>query len=277
MMRLSIGLPGENRQDREVTDKVKASEHLGDKSGKWIKNLFPSEALAPLKKLDGEARAYHSAVTFPFDAGVGILPAALILEYADRMRDFASKRRNLVQSHFAAKYPEFIEWARKEHNGSFDASLYPPVEEILEKFYFKTEPLPVPDALHFESTVASLLGTDTDSVNARVAEASKETQRELLKRMMEPLRAMATKLAEQPKEGKDCPIFRDTLVSNLAEIVALAPKMNLTGDPEIDAFAAAMKPLTEVTPQQLRENVSVRGHAANMAASILKNLEGYSL
>lgn len=277
LMRLSIGLPGENRQDRDITEKTKSAEHLGTNAGKWIKNLFPPEALAPLKKLDGEARAYHAAVTLPFDAGVGILPAALILEYAERMREFASKRQNLIQAHFVPKYPEFIEWARKEHNGSFDASLYPAVETMLEKFYFKTEPLPVPDAVHFENTVASLLGTDVDSVNARVQDATKEAQRELLRRMIEPVKAMAAKLAEKPKEGKESPIFRDTLVTNLREIVDLAPKLNITGDAQIDAFVAEMKPLVAVGPQELRENASVRGYAASKAAEVLKKLEGYSL
>lgn len=315
LMRLSIGLPGENRQDRDITEKTKSAEHLGTNAGKWIKNLFPPEALAPLKKLDGEARAYHAAVTLPFDAGVGILPAALILEYAERMREFASKRQATLEGHFLGDPWKWVQWAYREHNGSFDPDLYPGcvvfdpnnaahvalrVDQMLseedirkggtqyvleadtfrqamrEKCYFKTEPLPVPDAVHFENTVASLLGTDVDSVNARVQDATKEAQRELLRRMIEPVKAMALKLAEEPKPGKESPIFRDTLVTNLKEIVDLAPKLNITGDAQLDAFVAEMKPLVAVGPQELRENASVRGYAASKAAEVLKKLEGYS-
>ena len=59
LMRLSIGLPGEARQDSGLTDDVKREHALGSGAGKWIKSLFPPEALQKIKKLDNEARAYH--------------------------------------------------------------------------------------------------------------------------------------------------------------------------------------------------------------------------
>lgn len=271
LMRLSIGMPGEHRQDNEVTKEVKSEKHLGDQSGKWVKALYPAEALAPIKKIAGEAARYHEAVTLPFDRGTGILPSVLIVEYCDKMRNLKGQIDNLVESHFLANRDKWIDWARTQHNGSFDLSLYPEVKELREKFYFRTEPIPVPDSTHFANTVANLLGTDTASVDARVSDAAKEAQQELLRRMIEPVKNMAKVLAS------DKPRIFDTLVSNVSEICRLAPALNLAGDPAIDAFVADMKALTAHKADDLREHASVRKATAAKAEAMMQRLSGYKL
>lgn len=277
LMKASFGMPGKNRKDRNLSDSVKREHGLGQKSGAWIKQRWPDWALEPLEKICNEARAFHNAVTLPFDAGIGILPAALVIEYGERMREFKGRFENLRDNHFKAKYSQMIDWAKAEHNGTFDASDYPEVDELMESFYFRIEPLPVPDAAHFEGTLHSLLGTDANSVNLRVADAMEEAQKELMRRLIEPVRAMAAKLAEQPKEGKDCPIFRDTLVENIKSITRLAPKLNLSGDRQIDEFVKDMEKLTVYEPEQLRKSNTLRKQTQENAAATLKRLEGYSL
>lgn len=282
LMRLSIGLPGENRQDKPLSDAVKSEHRLGAAAGKWVKQLYPPEALEPIKKLDNEARAYFDSVTLPFDKGIGILPAGLIVECGDKMREFAGRRAVLVTDHFLAKFDSWVDWARAEHNGTFDPELYD-YQKASESFYFKTCPLPVPDSGHFASTVSSLLGLDAESVNVRVADAVTEAQRELMRRMIDPVKAMAAKLTEQPKLDKatglpkDDIVFRDSLVGNVKEIVALAPKLNIAGDPAIDSFVKEMEALTVYSPKDLREDKGLRSAAAETAAAVLKRLEGYKL
>jgi hypothetical protein len=275
LMRMSAGLPGKNRTDKALSASVKADHGLGVKSGRWIKTKYPDWALEPLEKLVTEARAYHAAVTLPFDNGIGILPAALIKEYGDKMRQFKGQFENLVQSHFVPKYPEMIDWAKAEHNGTFDASDYPAVESLLEAFYFKTEPLPVPDAGHFTGTMSSLLGVDAEGVNIRVADAMTEAQRELMRRMIEPVSAMAAKLAEAPKAGKEDICFRDSLIGNVQQIAEMVPKLNICGDAALDAFAAEMLALTRYTPSVLRDDKATRSEAAKLADALTKRLSGY--
>jgi hypothetical protein len=281
LMRLSIGLPGEARQDKSLTADVKSEHALGSGAGKWVKTLYPPEALEPIKKLDNEAREYHATVTLPYDAGIGILPAALIQEYSDKMRQFAGERAHLVESHFLAKYDQWVDWARVQHNGTFDASLYPGAEALREKFSFRAEPTPVPGSEQFSAAVASLLGTDVEGVNQRVAEATLDAQRELMRRLMEPVAAMAKKLAEEPKTKADGTVkditFRDSLVGNLKAIVDLAPKLNLTGDAQIDAFIVEIEPLTRYSPQVLRDDKGTRAEARQAAEALLQKLSGYQV
>lgn len=269
LMRLSIGSPGTQRTDRATSAQVKTSHHLGQNSGKWVKELYPPHAMAEIRKLDGAASKYHNAVTLPFDTGCGILPAALIMEYGAKMREFKGKREVLINL-FAGHYPEFIEWAKVEHNGTFDAAEYPPISEVLEKFYFKTEPIPVPDSCHFESTVTSLLGVDAESVTQRVRDASLEAQKELLRRMIEPVAHMARTLA------KDAPKIFDTLTLNILDISKLVPKLNLAGDEQLNQFADEMKDLASYKREDLKKDM-FKLEARKVAENMLARLEGYKL
>jgi hypothetical protein len=147
-----------------------------------------------------------------------------------------------------------------------------------KKFYLRSEPLPVPDSEHFTQAVMELLGVDAESVSVRVRDAGVEAQRELLRRMIEPVRAMAEKLAEAPKEGHDVPIFRDTLVENVRAIAELAPKLNLGGDTQLDAFALEIRHKLAgavTTPAQLRSDAELRAIVAKEAGDMAAKMAAY--
>jgi len=303
LMRFSAGLPGQHRGDKKTTMEVKVSKGLGQNAGKWVKDLYPDGALDSLKQKQNEARKYHDTVTLPFGvksadagdddktpaiAGIGILPATLIMEYGEKMRGFKAETEALLESGFLADPQKWIDWARAEHNGTFEPANYPGCTEsgfdaeafrsaMRKKVYLRTEPLPVPDAEHFSAMVGSLLGTDVESVNIRVRDSAVEAARELMRRLIEPVRAMAVKLAEAPKDGKDSPIFRDTLVGNLQDIAALAPKLNLTGDAQIDAFASEVAALARYSPDALRTSGATRAEAARKADEITRKMAAYKL
>jgi hypothetical protein len=114
-------------------------------------------------------------------------------------------------------------------------------------------------------------------VDLRINEAAVEGQRELMRRLMAPVRAMATKLAEVPADGKACPIFRDTLIGNLKEIAGLAPKLNIGGDAQIDQFAREIGQLALYHPDHLRRDPSERDVAQMHAAALLAKMDGYRL
>jgi hypothetical protein len=310
LMKLSMGLPGQHRKDKRTTAEVKVDKGLGEQSGKWIKELWPEHALEAIKQAQTKIRTYHDRVTLPFGAkkddsnggseqsdkkgkaiaGIGILPAALIMEYRDTMQQLVGEHDKLVQD-FLADPQQWVDWAKCQHNGTFEADNYPgcqldalgnPVLDetefcsaMLKKFYVTTEPLPVPATAQFTETILSLLGVDADSVDKRVKDAHTEGQRELMKRMMEPVKAMAEKLVESPKAGRADIVFRDTLVDNITAICALGPKLNLTGDTTIDGFLKEMEGLTRYPPEVLRDDKKTRDEAAKAAKAMMDKLSGY--
>lgn len=304
LMRFSAGLPGEARKDKRTTGEVQTEKHLAHDSGKWVKNLWPEEALKAIKSKVNEARAYHDLVTLPFGckndadgvdaiSGVGILPADLIAEYGDKMRVFKGQFDKLVEDTFLSNARKWVDWAEKAHNGTFDPANYPGCTiapdgrvqfdeqafktAMRKKFYIRTEPLPVPNASHFEASIRQLLGTDANSVDLRLADAETEAKREVLRRLMAPVKAMAAKLGEPAPTGKDSPVFRDSLVGNLREIAELAPKLNISGDAAIDGFVKEVRALAIADPDTLRKDAEARKAGAESAVDLLKRLEGYKL
>lgn len=284
-MRFSAGLPGEQRQDKDLTAEVKKEKGLGERSGKWEKFLYPPQALEAIKSKQNEARQYHASMTLPFDNGTGILPGALIPEYREKLRVFSSEINHLVETTFLADPRKWIDWAVKEHNGTFNPANYPGCSvaadgsiafdpdqfrtAMRKKFYFRSDPIPVPDSTQFESTVASLLGTDTESVNCRVRDAVAEGQADLMKRLLDPVKKMVETL------GKDKPRIYDSLIGNVADILRVAPALNLSGNPLIDQAIKDVQALVQYEPDSLRKSEGTRDAARAAAEATLKRLQGY--
>lgn len=308
LMRLSLGLPGKSKKDKKTTAEVRAEKTMTQ--GRWINDLYPEGALDGVSKLQGEAGAYHRKVTFPFggsgeddgpDAirGVGVLPGKLIIEYQKMMAEFREKMEVQVER-FLDRGQEYVTWAAVNQNGAFDARNYPGSSmsasgevtldmgawrsAMRKRFYLRHEPLPVPDKEHFSESMSELLGVDADSVTERVRDVGVEMQRELLRRMSQPVVHMAHKLA-----GQTCPCaackgrpsktnsFHDSLVGNVQEIVELIPAMNLGGDPQIAEFGRLMAGLTVVGPATLKGDAAERERVAKAAADIAAKMAAYTV
>jgi hypothetical protein len=292
LMAFSAGCPGNSRTDHAVTRKIKAEQKLGSHAGNWGSTLYPENALKLVNRKINEARNYHNAVTLRFADGVGILPAALIVEYGNRMRQFKGELDNLMKTTFLHEPKRWIDWARKEHNGNFNPDFYPGCESVLvgdkmeivfneevfkeemtKKFYLNCDPMPVPDAAHFVGTVASLLGTDLQSVSNRVEDATRDAVKKLFVRMIEPVAHMVETL------GKESPRIFETLTGNIKEIAELAPKLNIMDDPEVNEAAASLKQLADQwNAESLRKgDEKVKLQAKEDAEAVLKRLSGYKM
>ena len=68
--------------------------------------------------------------------------------------------------------------------------------------------------------------------------------------------------------------FRDTVVTNLVKLVDVLPKLNVTGDPELERLAAQVRASLLVDPQELRKSESVRSETAKDATAICERMAG---
>jgi hypothetical protein len=269
LARLSSGLPGEHRQDPTLTSKVKKTENLGNDAGRWVKHRFPKAALEPAKTIIGEARAEHYRLTLPWDdMGRRILPTTTYLEYMDAMRKFR-QRFEVERATFDAKWDEWMAWAQQEQNGTYDPSQYNR-EECKAAFQMRVDLAPVPKGSDFRVSLQqediNIMRTELDE---RLKTAVHEAQTDLWERLKDPLRKMVEKLSDPEA------IFRDTLIGNLADIVELVPKLNLTADPVLNAFADDCRAkLLGTNAEVLRTDEVARSATAKAADAILKRMEG---
>ena len=93
--------------------------------------------------------------------------------------------------------------------------------------------------------------------------------KEPFKRLHEVVRKMATTLADSDA------IFRDSLVTNVEELLETLPKLNLTNDQVLTDMCTEIQQELVVTPDILRANKNVRSDIAAKAAAIQANLAGF--
>jgi hypothetical protein len=68
---------------------------------------------------------------------------------------------------------------------------------------------------------------------------------------------------------------RDSVVTNLVKLVDVLPKLNVTGDPELERLAAQVCASLLVDPQELRESKSLRSETAKKAFAICDRMAAY--
>lgn len=272
LVKLGISMPGNTRKDPAITKEVKAKHNLGDKSGRWLKQLYPDEALDPLGSLAGEARNWHYEHSLPWsDEGLRILPTCHHFEYTSKMRAYRQQFEELAETHFIGRLPEWIAWAKEQHNGTFDPKLYLSAEQLRRKFAFTTEFTPIPSGEDFRVQLSAEEMADmTTQVDNRVAAAVKEAHRALWARLVTPVAAMVERLSNPDHK------FKDSLVGNIRDIVGLIPALNLTGDAALESFRQQVeRDLSHWNPDTLREVTTTRKEVADKAAEILAKMQGY--
>ena len=119
------------------------------------------------------------------------------------------------------------------------------------------------------------------SIENAVAEIKEGIQAELQKTMQAAMRdpyerlyGHISRMVERLSDKKA--IFRDTLVTGLADLCAILPGLNLTGDERLDDLRKrAERMVAHLDPKDLREVPSIRQNVAREAAEIQSMMAGF--
>lgn len=272
LVRLAIGMPGNGRKDKAITNEVQQKHALASNAGRWNKTLYPAEAFQPIISLAGDARTFHYDNTLPWlDDGQRILPTLNYQDYMKEMRELKRKFESLAQSHFIGQLAHWEDKARKMHNGTFRPEDYLPAHKLIKKFKFTTDCQPIPTGSDFRVACSQAeLACLKSDMDARLAQAAQAAEADLWLRLSEPLSHLSAKLADP--EAK----FKDSILSNLSDICALIPRLNLTGNAKLQGFANEVQGrLSGVQPQVLRDSPSDRNAARLAADQILAKMSAY--
>jgi hypothetical protein len=176
--------------------------------------------------------------------------------------------------------PNSTSFWKKPRYGSAVSSgqrIIPTPEELRAKYSFETRVLPLPDANDFRVT----LGEEEKERIKRQITASVEASlqvgsRELWQRLYEAVSHMAERLQayKVTGEGVEHP-FRDSVVTNLVKLVDILPKLNVTGDAELERLAEEARASLLVDPHELRNSDSVRSETAKAASAIADRMKAF--
>src|SRR5215475_11938267 len=274
---LSISQWSASKHDRQASEEIAAHHGAQPDVGRYNKLLIPKETLAEVRKIAGESRREHYFMTLPWDDnGFRVLPAAMYLEHTEKLREYSRKFTAAVEV-FAAQFDQLVIKSRSRLGGLFRSEDYPTSEEIREKFGFETRVMPLPDA---DDLRVSLGDAEKDRIKRQIA-ASVEASltvasRELWQRMYEAVFHMAERLSayKANDQGVENP-FRDSIVTNLVKLVDVMPRLNVTGDPELERLTEQVRASLLVDPAELRKSESVRSDTAMKAAMISRQMSAY--
>jgi hypothetical protein len=277
---LTISGWGARKHDDKTSDEI-AEQHgtTAKRAGNYNKCLIDTEAPAwkAVKQAEDRIRKFHYANTLKWSInGAQMLTAAMFFDYGAKLQKLKGEWEEAVAD-FLSIYPRLKENARREMNGLYDESAYPSVEQLEEKFTFDVAYQALPSGADMER-LRGAIGVNAEieamarSVEARVESAVGSAMQDLAGRVLEPVRHMADKLAGMGKNSR----LRDTLVENVREMVALLPKMNLTGNQELAQIGEEIKrKLTTSSTQELREDDVRRAQVAKDAQEIARKMAAF--
>lgn len=285
LITLSIRQWSATKHDKRVTKEVSDNHGSDVNMGRYNKSLLAKDALDKIKKVSGAARLDHYARTLPWaDNGARILTSAGYFDYCKAMQDHRAEYDSAVD-HFIQAYERYVLDAKGRLNGLFDPSDYPGIEwdgrggilsvstsTVRACFQFSVSINPLPDSADFRVQLGDEV---VEEIRRDIAERQQSVidtaMRDVWTRVHAVVSHMSERLAAFQNNGdKVINPFRDSLVSNIAELVDLLPSLNLTGDAELSRIAGDMKrSLLSYSADELREQDSVRERVKADADRIL--------
>jgi hypothetical protein len=174
---------------------------------------------------------------------------------------------------FLDAYSWEIQNAQLKLGDLFNADEYPSADSLTSKFRFKMNYMPLPDAGDWRVSI----GNETEDALRSQYEGYYATQLQaamgdVWRRAHDAL----TKMSERLDYADDMTrkVFRDSLVSNVTDIIELLGACNVTGDP---VMSAAQRDLDEamrgITPDALREDPYLRAETRRKVNEVRKTID----
>ena len=260
--------------DKSTTDEVVQNKNAAAKDAARVnKHLLAGRTeLDVIQQAVTRARQFVYDNTLPWsDAGLRLLPTTNFQKFAERMNAFDDEFEALVKA-FVTIYPSLITAQAMALGDMFRRDDYPTANEIMTKFSFRVNYMPVPVAGDFRIDVGNQAQQELREqlerlANERIDNAMADVRRRLgehLKRMSD--RLTTDYIAGEPKNRR----FHDSLVDGALELCDLVKALNVVGDRDLESARKGLSDcLLGVTPNELRQNEAVREDTKKAVDAIL--------
>jgi hypothetical protein len=268
LVELNISLWTGRKFDKVVSQEIDTAKHTTTRAGNYHKNLIADEPIfQAIGKFAGNSRSFHYHATMPWsDSGMRLLTTKMYFDYHKAISQMEMDFDQLVTVALN-DYPNMILRAQHKLGTMFNVHDYPDVDDLRNKYRFSVKFSPVPDVGDWRVDI----GNDAQQVLMESYASAYTANLELAyqdvwTRTHEALTNMSSKLSGNSKQ-----IFRDSLVSNVKDMVDLLDKFNVTDDPKMkQAKAKIESALVGITPDALREDDDLRLDTKNKVDDLLK-------
>lgn len=260
--------------DKSTTDEVVASKNAGAKDAARVnKHLLAGRTeLDIIQQAVGRARQFVYDNTAPWsDSGLRLLPTVNFMKFTERMNEFEEEMEALVKA-FVAIYPTLITAQALALGDMFKRDDYPTANEIMTKFSFRVNYMPVPSSGDFRVDVGNQAQAE---LKARLESLTQEridsAMADVRERLSTHLKRMSDRLTTDYVNGEAKQRrFHDTLVDGALELCDLTKSLNVTNDVALETARSQLEQLlVGVTPADLRKNEAIRQDVKRNVDAIL--------
>lgn len=246
----------------KVTQEID-EQHQSYKSGRFNKTLMISNKLDEISTCVNMARGYHYKVTLPWDdAGQRLLPVDAYLDYVAKMEEYKLEHQKLVDA-FINNYPELRKEAKKRLNTLFDEADYPFERELYSKFSIDYNFTPVADSNDLRVSVSKDEAKEIKkNIEAGLQEKINNSKQSIVDKALK-----AVELAREKFKDEDA-TFRDTLITNITDLVDTIPIINFDEDATLIELRKKLKKL-DLPADSLRKDKDARKEAAKKCKKII--------
>ena len=259
--------------DKRASADVASANYASDGVANVHKKLLGN--CAELKAIDtlvGVARTTHYSMTMPWsDTGLRLLTTKAYFKYHETMTDFKQRYVDLVNTFIQAFSWEMTQ-AQARLGDLHNPSDYPTVESLSRKFGFRLSYMPLPEAGDFRLDINTEAQDDIRShYETYYSTQLNNAMNDIWQRAFKSLSRMSERLDYASHEDKK--LFRDTLVTNVLDIVDLLSVCNITNDTQMEAMRMKLEDtLQGITPDALREDAFLRAETKKSVDEVIKSL-----
>lgn len=260
--------------DKTTTSEVVASKNAGAKDAARVnKHLLAGRTeLDIIQQAVGRARQFVYDNTAPWsDSGLRLLPTINFMKFTERMNDFEEEMETLVKA-FVVIYPTLITAQALALGDMFKRDDYPSANEMMTKFSFRVNYMPVPSSGDFRVDVGNQAQAE---LKARLESLTQEridsAMADVRERLSTHLKRMSDRLTTDYVGGEAKQRrFHDTLVDGALELCDLTKALNVTNDVTLETARSQLEQLlVGVTPADLRKNEAIRQDVKRNVDAIL--------
>ena len=270
LISLSIGYWTGKTSDDSVVDEISTAHQTEKDVHDYRKRLVKADAIQEFKGVRSRARSYLKDKTSPWiDGGTRILAAPLYNEVTAKMHDFKIEWDKAV-AEFIRKYPSLKAEERRRMGTLYQDDDYPTIDQLRRKFSWDVGIFPIPTNRDWRVNLGDRTADVQKQIDDKVREAVQNATRDLWQRLYEVVEKLKVKMAEADST------FRDSIIGNIRELVALLPQMNFAGDPKLEEMRRSVdEQLARLNPDELREDATKRKQTKDAADKLLAAMAGY--
>jgi len=269
---LNISIWTANKLDKGATDSMLASNSASSGSAQVRKNLMAgSNKRKRIADYGARARLYHNQTTLPWsDKGSRLLPTSLFMEYKQNMNSIERNMNAMIQDFFTS-YDDLVLDAKLHLGSLFNASDYPSIDSLGDKFAFKLVFSPLPESNDFRLDIPQIEMQELsekyeNAFNDRLNDAMRENWDKLHK----TLTHLSDKLTETEEDSESKKRYHDSLITNATELCGLLTHLNITKDPKLEEARKSLElTMLGVDIEDIKEHADVRSNVKNKVDEIL--------